>query len=137
MGSFNDRVVVVTGGATGIGLASARRFALQGRPGEPLAVPHGGKAWQRSPGSGSRAAFVRTDSPIPPVAALAQQALAERGGIPRFTKRGPASLAARRLDELAVATLDRNVNGMYSGIAMPSSTSAPLGDHQQRSSWAP
>lgn len=29
-GSFNNRVVVVTGGATGIGLASARRFAAEG-----------------------------------------------------------------------------------------------------------
>jgi short chain dehydrogenase len=30
MGSFDDRVVVVTGGATGIGLASARQFAAEG-----------------------------------------------------------------------------------------------------------
>lgn len=123
MGSFNDRVVVVTGGATGIGLASARRFAAEG-----ATVVIAGRDATRGEGvaevirgSDGRATFVTTDvTDDSQVAALAQQAAGKRGVIDVwFNNAGVEGEIGGLgdLDDLTVRhLLDTNVKGVYSGM---------------------
>jgi len=123
MGSFDDRVVVVTGGATGIGLASARRFAAEG-----ATVVMAGRDATRGEGvaelirgSNGRATFVTTDvTDDSQVAALAQQAAGERDVIDVwFNNAGVEGEigGVGELDDLTVChMLDTNVKGVYSGM---------------------
>ena len=123
MGSFNDRVVVVTGGATGIGLASARRFATEG-----ATVVIAGRDARRGEGvaevirgSDGRATFVTTDvTDDSQVAALAQQAAGKRGVIDVWFNNAGVEGEIGGLgdvDDLTVRhLLDTNVKGVYSGM---------------------
>ena len=84
MGRFDEQVAVVTGGATGVGLATARALAAEGA--EAILAERrparGEEAAAAIQCSGGRAGFVRTDvADDEQVAALARQAAGARGRI--------------------------------------------------------
>jgi NAD(P)-dependent dehydrogenase (short-subunit alcohol dehydrogenase family) len=123
VGILDDRVTVVTGGATGIGLASARRFAAEGATVVMAGrdATRGEGAAEAIRGSGGRATFVRTDvTDDGQVAALAQQAAGERGVIDVWFNN--AGVEGRigglgDVDDLSVRQLlDTNIKGLYSGM---------------------
>lgn len=123
MGRFEDRVVVVTGGGTGIGLAAARRFAADG-----AAVIMAGRDAERGESAarsiqaaGGRATFVRTDvTDDGAVEALAEQASGERGVIDAWFNNAGVEGGIGPLADFDDATvrqlLDTNVKGVYSGM---------------------
>lgn len=123
MGQFDGQVAVVTGGATGIGFATARALAVEGAQvfvagrGED----HGTEAVSAIATAGGRATFVRTDvGDDAQVEALAEQAASDRGRIDIWFNNagieghlGPFTEA----DDAAVQQLvNTNFKGVFSGM---------------------
>jgi NAD(P)-dependent dehydrogenase (short-subunit alcohol dehydrogenase family) len=123
MGNLGDRVAVVTGGATGIGLATASRLAADGAM-VVIACRNsvrGEAAAEAIRASGGRATFIQTDvTDDCQVAVLAKRAAGERGAIDIWFNNagmlgGLGPLGA--FDDHTVGQLlDTNVKGVYSGM---------------------
>ncbi len=123
MGNLDNRVAVVTGGATGIGLATARRLAAAGATVVIASrnPSRGEAAAEAIRALGGRATFIMTDvTEDSQVAALAKQAAAEADGIGIWFNN--AGVEGRlgplgAFDDLTVRQLlDTNVKGVYSGM---------------------
>lgn len=123
MRRFDRQVAVITGGATGIGLAAARRMAsegatvvLAGRDAE-----RGRQAVQVIQDAGGEATFIPTDvADDRQVADLAEQAGAVHGTIDVWFNNAGVEVGAGQLDAFDDAALqqllDTNVKGVYSGM---------------------
>ena len=123
MGNLDDRIAVVTGGATGIGLATARRLACQGATVVMAGrdARRGEAAAEAIRGSGGRATFIAADvTDDSQVAVLAKRAAVEHDAIDIWFNNagiegGLGPLAA--FDDLTVRQLlDTNIKGVYSGM---------------------
>lgn len=123
MGNLDDRVAVVTGGATGIGLASARRLAAEGARVVIASrnATRGEAAAEAIRVSGGRATFIATDvTDDNQVAALAKRAASAHDVIDIWfnnagVEGGIGPLGA--FDDPTVSQLlSTNVKGVYSGM---------------------
>ena len=123
MGRFHEQVAVITGGATGIGLATAHALAAAGAD-VVLAGRDAGRGEQAAADinrRGGRARFIRTNvADDAQVASLAERAAHERGRIDIWFNNAGVEGGIGPLSEFDDATvrtlLDTNVKGVYSGM---------------------
>jgi NAD(P)-dependent dehydrogenase (short-subunit alcohol dehydrogenase family) len=123
MGRLQQQVAVITGGATGIGVATAQALAAEGAD-VVLAGRDAGRSEQAAADirrAGGRARFIRTDvADDSQVASLAERAADERGRIGIWFNNAGVEGGIGPLTEFDDATvrtlLDTNVKGVYSGM---------------------
>lgn len=123
MGRFHEQVAVITGGTTGMGLATAQALAAEGA-GVVLAGRDAGRGEEAVAGirrGGGRARFIRTDvTDDGQVASLAQQAADDGGRIDIWFNNAGVEGGIGPLTEFDDATvktlLDTNIKGVYSGM---------------------
>ena len=120
MGRFDGQVAVITGGATGIGLATARAFVGEGAS-VVLAGRDAGRGEQAAESLGGAAMFVQTDvTDDSQVTALAETAVAKAGRLDIwFNNAGIEGHTGSFLeagDAAVRQVLDTNVKGVYAGM---------------------
>ena len=123
MGNLDNRVAVITGGATGIGLATGRRLAADGATVVIACrdAARGEAAAQAIRAAGGQATFTATDvTDDSQVAALAKRAAGEHDGIGIWFNNAGVEGGLGPLggfDDPAVRQLlDTNIKGVYSGM---------------------
>ena len=122
MGYLEERVAVITGGATGIGLATAERLAAEGAEvvlaGRDAA--RGEHAVRAIARVGGRARFIRTDVTDDRQVASLAEAAGAHGQIDIWVNNagieGRIGPLAAIDDALVSALLNTNVKGVYSGM---------------------
>ena len=122
MGRLDKRVAVITGGATGIGLATAERLAAEGAE-VVLAgrnATRGEQVVQAITRAGGRARFIRTDVADDRQVASLAEAAGARGQIDIWVNNagieGRIGPLAAFDDAVVSALLNTNVKGVYSGM---------------------
>jgi NAD(P)-dependent dehydrogenase (short-subunit alcohol dehydrogenase family) len=115
---FEDRVVVVTGAASGIGRASALRFAADGARVVAADIDvEGGDALAAQ--SAGRIVFRRCDvCDVDQIHALMAFAAEWSGGIDVLFNNAGAGGARERIDEIEVDAWDRTMNLLLRSVAM-------------------
>ncbi len=116
-GEFNGKVVIVTGGSSGIGQATAMRFAAEGAKVVVAArsIPEGEGVVRHIVKAGGEALFVRTDvAKATEVAALIDQTVASFGGLD-YAVNNAGSRGVGRTHELSEASWDEAVDTNLKG----------------------